>query len=173
MKIFLILKKIFLRFRTSFGFRISNLSPVHVILPPVRLLALDIGTRRTGMAFADSSIGIPHPLETIHHSSSEELIAAVQRVCEEKKIDQLVIGLPLLPSGDEGEQAQYVRTTSEQLKPLGLPMTFLDERYSSPRPLSTASSSEDRQARKEVDPDASAASQLAQVFLDKMAFDNN
>lgn len=138
----------------------------------IRILALDIGTRRTGMAFADSSIGIPHPLDTFHHRTVEDLISEVQRVSEEKKIDQLVIGLPLLPSGDEGEQSGYVREVAQKFEFLGLPLSFLDERYSSPRPLSEHSTSEERQARKDVDPDASAASHLVQVFLDKMTFDN-
>lgn len=112
-----------------------------------RTLALDIGTKRTGVAFLDEVTGIPLPLDTIAHTSVEELVAAVHRILGERKIDRLIVGLPLLPSGAEGSQARFVRSVASKLSSLSLPVEFKDERYTTPR-------------SKASDPDAAAACNL-------------
>jgi RNase H-fold protein (predicted Holliday junction resolvase) len=66
-------------------------------------------------------------------------------------VDRLIIGLPLLPSGKEGAQAQHVRGIAETLEKSGIAVTLLDERYSSPR-------------TKSADPDAAAALNLLQTI---------
>ena len=99
----------------------------------MHLLALDIGTRRTGVAFADTDIGIPLSLDTITHSSFSELEDRVLSLLEEKKIDRIIIGLPLLPSGDEGAQVRIVRSFADRLEKTGIPLSFLDERYTTPK----------------------------------------
>ncbi|HVW67129.1 MAG TPA: Holliday junction resolvase RuvX [Candidatus Peribacteraceae bacterium] len=117
----------------------------------MRTLGLDIGERRTGVAFNDSAINIPFPLDTITADSKEEMIAQVELIARERKVDRIVVGLPLLPSGDEGSQAHYVRSCAANLEQLGFPIDFLDERYT------TVDS-------KEYDGDARAACQLLQTY---------
>ncbi len=56
----------------------------------------------------------------------------VSEIVHERQIDELLIGLPRLPSGEEGTQAAIVREYAETLSPLGLQITFVDERYSTP-----------------------------------------
>ncbi|MDD5470106.1 MAG: Holliday junction resolvase RuvX, partial [Candidatus Peribacteraceae bacterium] len=60
------------------------------------ILALDIGTKRTGVAYLDESVGIPLPLESIAHRNERELVQAVQTLVTERGVDRLIIGLPLL-----------------------------------------------------------------------------
>ncbi|MDD4627916.1 MAG: Holliday junction resolvase RuvX [Candidatus Peribacteraceae bacterium] len=117
------------------------------------ILALDIGKRRTGVAFYDSATAVPLPLDTIAHHSTEELLMHVAVLCKERKIDRIIVGLPLLLSGMEGEQSSFVRSVSEGLEALA-PVTFLDERYSTPR---------DRDS----DPDAAAACGILTTFVDR------
>lgn len=118
-------------------------------------LALDIGMQRTGVAYADTDSAIPLPQETVQHSSPEELADQVSPILQEKSIDTLVIGLPLLPSGEEGSQARVVREYSEKLvlEPT-VSIVFIDERYTTPRDS-------------ESDPDSAAACQILQIYLDR------
>lgn len=95
----------------------------------MKYLALDIGMRRTGVAFLDDAVGIPLPLDTIHHQSTEELVDVVSTLVQARGIDQLVIGLPLLPSGEEGSQVELVRAVAAQFEAFNVPIKFVDERY--------------------------------------------
>lgn len=99
----------------------------------MKILALDIGTRRTGCAFYDNATGVPLPLDTVQHRTIDEFVDRVSHLARDRGIDRLVIGLPLLPSGQEGAQASEVRTYSSALAALQIPATFLDERYTTPK----------------------------------------
>jgi len=112
-----------------------------------RLLALDIGTKRTGVAYLDEDTGVPLPLATIHHASVEALLLQIATLVHERNIDRLIVGFPLLPSGQEGAQSDFVRSVAEQLEERGWPVTLKDERYTTPR-------------GKSADPDAIAALNL-------------
>ncbi|MBU0766415.1 Holliday junction resolvase RuvX [Patescibacteria group bacterium] len=97
------------------------------------ILSLDIGKRHTGAAFVREEDGIPLALDTIHHKSIEELAQQVSVIINEKHIDHLVLGLPLLPSGEEGSQVAFVRAVSQKLEENDISMTFIDERYTTPK----------------------------------------
>ncbi len=121
------------------------------------LLAADIGKRRTGLALADTKAGFIMALDTVKHASDEELLSALSKIITSKKIDELVIGLPLLPQGAEGEQATYVRRIATVCETtFGIPVTLMDERYSTP-------------ATRTSDPDAAAACAMLTVVLDQRA----
>ena len=95
----------------------------------MRYLGLDVGTKRTGVAFADTDDDILFSLETIHHESQEELLSRVQELVLERSIDEVVLGLPLLLSGKPGSQANIVQSFAEALKREHIPHCLLDERY--------------------------------------------
>ncbi len=99
----------------------------------MRLLALDIGTRRTGVAYCDTDAGVPVPLDTIAHRTKEELRDAVKKISDERRIDTIVIGVPYLPSGGEGSQTRIVRGYGLLLEALGPEVVYKDERFSTPR----------------------------------------
>src|SRR3989344_5024579 len=123
----------------------------------MRILALDIGTKHTGAAFIDQeNVGFVVPLPTIDHASKEELMSAVQKLITDRKIDRLVVGLPFLPSGKEGQQAALVHERVKELETLGIPVSLIDERYSS-RQTSTATTQKKGQDRSAVDPNKMAA----------------
>lgn len=120
----------------------------------MRILALDVGLRRTGVAFVDESNGIALPLDTIIADSKEDMIERVMLIIKERKVDLLVVGLPLLPSGDEGSQSEYVREVASEFMEAGVEVRFLDERY-------TTSDSSD------YDGDAKAACGLLMTYLER------
>ena len=120
------------------------------------LLGIDAGTRRTGVAFADTKAGFVMALDTIRHKTPEELVTRITELAKAKHASEIIIGLPRLPQGEEGRQAHLVRDLVELLKnALSLTITLIDERYST---HGTASG---------VDPDAKAACEMLSVVLDQ------
>ncbi len=129
-------------------------------------LALDIGSRRTGVAFLDEQVGIPLPLDTIRHRSVDALIGAIIQVARARSIDEIVVGLPLLLSGEEGSQSQFVRDCAKHLTDAGFSVRFTDERYSTPRRDTHYSKHEPHPSLYDGDA-ASACALLQQTFSAK------
>ena len=98
----------------------------------MRFLALDVGGRRTGVAFLDDATGIPLPLPSFAHRNQNELLLHVKSLCTGRRIDRVIVGLPLLPSGEEGKQAATSRAFSHMLKRQGMDVLLIDERYTTP-----------------------------------------
>ena len=97
-----------------------------------RLLGFDLGERRIGLAIADPG-GPAMALATVRRAATPVLDAAVlARVIDEQDVVELVVGLPLHASGDEGTQSDLTRAWVADLQPLvGLPVVFRDERLTS------------------------------------------
>jgi putative Holliday junction resolvase len=98
-----------------------------------RLLGLDLGERRIGLALADLDGSAARPHTTLRRGKTLEADAtAIGAVVEGEGVDALVVGLPLEASGAEGPQASLTRAWAASLaERLGLPVTFRDERLSS------------------------------------------
>ncbi len=118
----------------------------------MRYLGLDVGTARTGAAFADSEDDILFSLETIHHTSEGELFVMLRKLVTQYAVDEVVLGLPLLPDGSEGKQARMVNSLAKALSDAKIPCSLLDERYTS-------------QKQHTFDSDAAAACQILSVKL--------
>lgn len=99
----------------------------------MKLIALDVGERRTGVAFFDAQIDFVIPLDTIRHESENELLEAVDVVLRQRGVQHLVIGLPLLLSGVEGSQARFARQIGAQLSLRGCVVEYTDERFTTDR----------------------------------------
>ena len=98
-----------------------------------RLLGIDLGERRIGLALADGDGSPARPLATIRRATSFEADAvALQRVVAAQDVDELVVGLALQASGSDGPQATLTRQWAAAMaKRLGLPIAFRDERLTS------------------------------------------
>ena len=98
-----------------------------------RILGVDLGTRRIGLAVADVEIGIARPLATMNRGAShDEDAAALSRACGEQAVVELVVGLPVEARGNEGEMAASAREWAAAMGGrLGLPVALRDERLSS------------------------------------------
>jgi|CXWL01.1.fsa_nt_gi putative Holliday junction resolvase len=120
----------------------------------MRLLSLDIGMKRTGIAFVDTDNDIVLPLDTVIESDMHAMIERVKDIAKTRRVEKIIVGLPLLPSGEEGLQAEYVRSCASELEETGINISFLDERY-------TTSKSSD------FDGDARAACEILSLFLQR------
>jgi putative transcription antitermination factor YqgF len=99
----------------------------------VNILSLDIGLKRTGVAFADTDSKVPVSLKSLEHGDMKDLAGLLPALIEERGIEHIVLGLPLLPSGEEGHQAELVRDFASQYLEGVIPLSFIDERYTTPR----------------------------------------
>jgi putative Holliday junction resolvase len=98
-----------------------------------RLLGLDLGERRIGVALADGDGSAARPLTTLRRGKDLDADeVALRTVVVANEVDELVVGLPLEASGAEGPQAILTRTWATAVAGrLALPLTLRDERLSS------------------------------------------
>jgi len=97
----------------------------------VRILALDVGERRIGVAAADSETRVALPVGVLERTEPAADVIAIARLIEEQKAQALVLGLPISLNGSLGPQAQLVRAFGNELAArLGVPVEYCDERLS-------------------------------------------
>jgi putative Holliday junction resolvase len=133
----------------------------------VRLLGLDIGSARVGVAVSDPSGTVATPLTTLDGRTLSADPRPLLRLVEDYEAAGIVVGLPLTLAGEEGPQAKTVRAVADGLaERTGLPVTMWDERLTTTqarRSLDEAGLSE-REAKRAVD--MVAASLILQSYLD-------
>ena len=132
-----------------------------------RLLGLDFGTKRVGVAVSDDRQSIAGPLETIVRHGPQEDARRLAAVVAAHQVRGIVVGLPVHMSGEEGGQAREARAFGEWVAQVTkLPVKYWDERHSSAiaeaHLLAAELSSKKRKARL----DKVAAQIFLQSFLD-------
>ena len=95
-----------------------------------RIVALDIGDVRIGVAVSDPTRTVASPVEVITRVGWGPDTRAIKAICERYETALVVSGLPLNMDGSEGFQAQKVRNLCAQLEKAGLTVFFQDERLS-------------------------------------------
>lgn len=94
-----------------------------------RLLAIDLGERRIGLAVADTASGAVRPLATIRRADADRDARTISRFAREQGADELVVGLPLNMDGSEGVQAARTREWAAAIVDIcGLRVAWRDER---------------------------------------------
>lgn len=136
----------------------------------MRIMALDIGEVRVGIAISDPSERVASPVTVLPSAEVKSCAKSFMRVLEDWEPELLVSGLPYTLSGEEGPQAARIRAfAAEVSKRTGIPVEFSDERLSSTeakRSLREKGMSE-REMRGKID--MIAASIFLQSWLDARA----
>ena len=96
-----------------------------------RVLAVDWGTRRVGLAISDPSRRVARPLDTLVLGTANEAPARIAELARREEAELIVIGLPLNASGEEGSSARRVRRLGDVLREEGWKIEFVDERWTS------------------------------------------
>jgi putative holliday junction resolvase len=95
-----------------------------------RILAVDYGERRIGLAISDQSGTIASGLETLRNSG--DAIDRLRAIVSERGVVRVVVGLPLTLAGQEGDSARKALAFAEKLRAaIGVPVEMLDERFTS------------------------------------------
>ena len=139
----------------------------------MRILGLDPGERRIGIAISDPTGTLAHPLQTLVRGSREEDFSAIAALVAEHDVELVVVGWPLSLDGTEGPQARRVARYTDALAAcLPVPVVSWDERFT------TAAANEilrqirgrkgRRRARARGQVDAIAAAVILQSYLDSV-----
>ena len=100
--------------------------------PPRRILAVDYGDRRTGLAATDWTGSIRVPLPRIDESDPQQLATAIAEIARERDSELVLLGMPLGLDGSVGQRAQRTQAFAEVLAAAiaPLPLTSIDESHS-------------------------------------------
>lgn len=135
-----------------------------------RILALDVGKRRIGVALSDELGLTAQGLETLERTNNRQDCAALARLATENNVSLLLVGNPVNMSGTEGRQAAWVRQFAQTLSArTGLPVRMWDERLTTveaERVLRQSGISIEKRARAV---DRLSAVILLQSYLDALA----
>lgn len=93
------------------------------------ILALDVGERRIGVAWADGVLRIPFPLVTL--PADKAPIIKIKELYDDQRAGLIVVGLPRNQQGEETAQSAYARKFAATLEAEGLPLVFQDESLTS------------------------------------------
>jgi len=134
---------------------------------PGRLLALDVGDRRVGVAVSDPSGRLARPLTIIVRRSKREDFAKIARLVEEQSATGLVVGYPLNMDDTVGPQARRVQRYADALRQaLSLPVILWDERLSSAEAADRLRAAAGSRRRRRMYLDDAAAAVILQEYLD-------
>jgi putative Holliday junction resolvase len=96
----------------------------------VKVLALDYGSARTGVAVSDPTGTVARPLGVVERAASEEGIARLVELVRAEDVERVVVGLPITLRGERGAQAEETDRFVELLRAaLDLPVESFDERF--------------------------------------------
>jgi putative Holliday junction resolvase len=96
----------------------------------VKVLALDYGAARTGVAVSDPTGTLARPLRVVRQAASEDGMEELAELVRAEEVDRVVVGLPLTLRGERGEQAEETERFAEALEAvLDVPVVRFDERF--------------------------------------------
>jgi putative Holliday junction resolvase len=131
-----------------------------------RIVGLDHGQRRIGVAVGDIEVGMAFARAAIQRRNLDHDLALVRELCTAEGTKQVVIGLPLNLDGSEGEQAAAARRFGEALERVGLQVSYEDERLTSWQAGEDLQAGGRRPPRRSGELDSTAARLILQQYLD-------
>jgi putative transcription antitermination factor YqgF len=125
----------------------------------VKVMALDYGSARTGVAVSDPTGTVARPVGVVEGAASDAGLAELARLVREEAPERVVVGLPLTLRGTRGEQAAETERFAEALqRVLDVPVELFDERFTTDLAQQTAGSAPE---------DALAAAHLLSGWLER------
>lgn len=124
----------------------------------MKVLALDYGSARTGVAVSDATGTLARPLEVVENASAPAGLRRLAELVEREAVESIVVGLPVTLKGERGAQAQETEAFISALRGITeVPIESFDERF-------TTKLAESRLS--EAPPDAVAAAHLLSTYLE-------
>lgn len=141
----------------------------------MRILGLDLGAKRIGLALSDPAGEYAFPAGALERKAERADLDALDALVREHEVDRIVLGLPIHMDGRQGPEAEAARRFADALaKRTRLPVELIDERWTSieaERSLAETGRSKRRARRREPrgDVDAVAASLILRTWLERRA----
>jgi putative Holliday junction resolvase len=133
----------------------------------LRILAIDHGSKRMGIALSDETATIAQPLEFILAEPFADFLARLKQLIVEKQVDQILVGMPRNMDGSYGPAALKVQEFVSVLKETtAIPIKTWDERLTSAQANRMLIQADVRRDKRKQRVDAAAAAILLQSYLD-------
>lgn len=133
----------------------------------MRILAVDLGSARTGIAVSDANQVLASPLCVVAEKNKDVLMQKIHEICKKEKIGKIIVGLPRNMDGSEGESAQNCRSFASDLSDVtNLPVSMVDERCTTITAHNFLNETNVRGKKRKNVVDAVAASVILQNYLD-------
>lgn len=134
----------------------------------MRVLALDVGDERIGIALSDEQGVLARPLTVIARRAGAGSFRHIAALLQEHGVGQVVVGLPLLPGGDEGRQAASARAYVRGLQGyVTAPIVLWDERDTTQEARAVMAANRRTARSRRRQEDAVAAAVILQRYLDE------
>jgi len=137
----------------------------------MNILALDIGTKRIGVAKASTTLKIANPVTTINRTNLKDDLKLIKSLIDEFSIGKIILGLPKTLSGREEHSARYVRKFgNEIITKLDIEVDYWDERFSSVSAEKILIQGNISRQKRKGKVDLVAATIILQNYLDSLNF---
>lgn len=134
----------------------------------MRILAIDPGARRLGLAISDPSETIASPLGVIERSAWKADVQRLRKIVEDSAVGEIVVGRPLTLRGEVGAEAREAERFAAKLRAaLSVPVVEVDERFSTVAAERAMRDAGSRAAQRRARRDAVAAALILQPYLDR------
>lgn len=134
-----------------------------------RILAIDAGTKRVGIALSDELRITGQPYSTLEPKSHEDLVNLIKGIVEKEKVTEIVIGLPKRLDGSIGEMGESVKVLANSLKKaMPVSVRLWDERFSTHAAQRALLEGDVRRKKRKAVIDKTAAAWILQGYLDSL-----
>jgi putative holliday junction resolvase len=136
----------------------------------MRILALDHGTKRIGLAISDETAVIALPLEYLAAEPLEDFLQRLKNIVDGKQVEEILVGIPRNMNGTYGPAAAKAREFVERLKGVfAIPIKTWDERLTSVQANRFLIETGMRREKRKERVDQTAAAILLQSYLDSLS----
>jgi putative Holliday junction resolvase len=140
----------------------------------MRILGLDVGTKRIGIAISDELGWTAQGIKTLHRSAGESDLGEIRNIAREYGVEKIVVGLPANMNGSLGPQAEMVLGFVQELREiLDLPIITWDERLSTVEATKMFIRADLSRKKRKRKVDITAAIIILQSYLDSLARKEN
>jgi putative Holliday junction resolvase len=134
----------------------------------MRILALDIGEKRIGLAISDELEFLAHPLKTLYYSGIDNLIDSLKSLIEQKNISELVIGIPYTLKFSKSAKTEEVLKLKHCIsESINIPIHEVDERLTTKMAEKSLVNVGKKPSKKRDIVDQIAATYILQSYLDR------
>ena len=133
----------------------------------IRLIGLDLGTKRIGVSICDENQSIATPYKTLIKKDTKNFIYEIKEIVDENDVKAIIIGNPINMDGSQGKSSQSVKDIANNIsKFINLPICLWDERLSTVGAFNISSQLDINVSKREKDIDKNAAAFILQGAID-------
>ena len=133
----------------------------------IRIIGLDLGTKRIGVSICDENQSIATPFKTLIKKDTKQFINEIKEIVDENDVKAIIIGNPINMDGSLGKSSQSVKDIANNIsKSINLPICLWDERLSTVGAFKISSQLDINVSKREKDIDKNAATFILQGAID-------